>query len=180
MKPFLKNDLLIAFTGPESTGKSTISKALAASFNAAWAPEYAREYLTGKNGKYDQSDLDVIALHQNALIQKAARTGLAMLDTEILVLKIWSEYKYGNCSAMIQTLWEKQQIHHYFLCDIDLPWEEDPLREHPSFASRKEILERYHEALAQKGAAYSVLSGDLPNRISTASEILLQQFSVIQ
>ena len=173
------SNIVIAFTGPESSGKSTISKFIAASIRGKWCPEFARNYLEKKSGKYNQSDLDTIAKGQHQLIKTAITSPLAVLDTEILVLKIWSEYKFGSCSSLIQELWDKQNISHYFLCDIDLPWEADPLREHPDITARKELFSLYEEELRSKNCAYSVLSGSLESRQQNAKEIISRQFSLI-
>ena len=41
--------LKIALVGPESTGKSTLTVALAEFYGAAFVPEYAREYINELN-----------------------------------------------------------------------------------------------------------------------------------
>ena len=38
----------IVIYGPESTGKTTLAKALAEIYQTTWVPEFAREYLQNK------------------------------------------------------------------------------------------------------------------------------------
>ena len=42
------NIVKVVLFGPESTGKTTLSKQLSKHYNTVWAPEYAREYLQKK------------------------------------------------------------------------------------------------------------------------------------
>jgi nicotinamide riboside kinase len=45
----------------------------------------------------------------------------------------------------------------YLLCDVDLPWEPDPLREHPD--SRKYLFDLYRKELDERKLNYRVVSG---------------------
>ena len=47
----------IVIIGPESTGKSTLSAALAEALDTVWVPEYARAYLEGLGRPYEEADL---------------------------------------------------------------------------------------------------------------------------
>ena len=161
----------IGITGPESTGKSTLSTSLQKQFNCSLIKEFARGYLEERAGKYNQADLDVIAQNQYDLMhQSTAKNDLIICDTELTVLKIWSEFKYQSCSNLINRLLTAQQINFYFLCDIDLPWEEDPLREHPT--QRQELFELYEEVLIQRNVPYCILSGNETERMQKATQII--------
>jgi NadR type nicotinamide-nucleotide adenylyltransferase len=168
--------LKIAITGPESTGKSTLSDALAKHFNCAFVKEYAREYLNQTEGKYNILDLDTIAQKQNEMIESAQDNRLIISDTEMTVMKVWSEFKYGTCSPNILKLYQQQNFDYYFLCDIDIPWQDDPLREHPE--KRQELLACYQKEL--KGKNYLLLSGSLDHRIKQASKIISQLLSELK
>ena len=94
----MKQALKIAFTGPESSGKSTLSSWLSAEIKLPLIEEYAREYLTEKK-EYFQEDLDSIARGQMNLWSKESNF---IADTEMTVLKVWTEVKYDSCSELIQ------------------------------------------------------------------------------
>lgn len=160
----------IAITGPESSGKSTLAQALAKHFRTNWSAEYAREYLEKRNGIYSQADLDEIAKGQLALWKQVHDGKLFFYDTEMLVIKIWSEFKYKTCSHFIENAFQEQQFDHYFLCRPDIPWEEDPLREHPE--QREQLFDLYHKTLIEHNLPFTIVEGDLPNRISICKNIL--------
>ena len=161
----------ITFTGPESSGKSTLSKAIAEYFDAQLFPEYAREYLLKRSGKYDFEDIEKIASYQNKLRIKEEKKGIKIYDTENTVLYIWSTFKYKSCSESIKILMENQKFSHYFLCSPkDIPWEEDPLRENPK--QREELFELYLKELNKQGFQYTILEGGFKERKEEAIKII--------
>ncbi|MDP3445296.1 MAG: ATP-binding protein, partial [Ignavibacteria bacterium] len=108
----------VAITGPESTGKSWLAEKLAAHFNCNWVPEYAREYLIQLNKPYQLSDVEVIARVQMQKIETASiqEKQLLIVDTEMLVCSIWTEYVFGEIPESINKLTQNQQFNLYLLC----------------------------------------------------------------
>lgn len=153
----------IAITGPESSGKTTLAKALAERLKAQWIPEFARDYLLAKNGHYEQKDLVKIAHGQISEWNKLSQEEIVICDTEMLVMKVWSAVKYGQVDPFILKAWSEQHFDHYFLCSPDIPWEEDPLREHPE--QREELFEIYLQELKDSKLPFTIVEGDLENRI---------------
>jgi len=158
----------IAITGPECSGKSTIALALASNFQTNWIPEAARSYLEKLGRPYVQEDLDTIARRQQLMIDGARNRDVLITDTEMLVLKIWSEVKYGSVSGFIESLWRNQDFDLYLLCAPDIPYEEDPLRENPD--NRNELFELYKAELEKSNRNFIVLSGNLESRLQSAIE----------
>jgi nicotinamide riboside kinase len=158
----------IAITGPESCGKTSLSIKLAEYFGVSVIPEFARTFLEEKQGVYEKSDLDKIAKKQVDLWNNDAR--FLICDTELTVLKIWSEVKYGSTSSLIQALYEEQTFDHYFLCKPDIPWEPDPLREHPN--DRDILFEYYENELQSLKRNYSIVSGTLQERLNQCLKFL--------
>ena len=159
-----------AFTGPESSGKTTLSKAIAEKIQANYYPEFSREYLNKRNGTYTKKDLDEIALGQFELINQIDKKD-QVYDTEMLVIQIWSEFKYHACSELILNLVQQQQIDHYFLCSPDIPYEEDPLRECPE--QRDELFDIYLNKLTTYNVPFSIIKGTPSERIEKTLEIIL-------
>lgn len=164
----------IAITGPESTGKSWLAEHLAAYYKADWVAEYAREYLNGITLPYTIHDVERIAAGQHARTEAAALTASAYLfaDTEALVCAIWTQFVFGSEPESIRQLVQKQHFDLYLLCDIDLPWEPDPLREHP--AGRKILFDLYRNALDQLGWRYAIISGQDNERLNNAVNAINQ------
>jgi NadR type nicotinamide-nucleotide adenylyltransferase len=161
-------------TGPESTGKSQLAESLAAYFHTVWVPEYAREYLAALQRDYVYEDIALIARGQ--LMKEAEKALLArdflFCDTELLVTKIWSEFKYQRCDPWISGQILTHTYDLYLLCDIDLPWEYDPLREHPDM--RKVLFDLYKNELDQSGLPYGIVKGFGEARRQCALEIIRQ------
>ncbi len=155
----------VAIVGPESTGKSTLTKLLAERYQTLWSEEYAREYLTALERPYEQSDLLEIAKGQLELAEKAKvkGNGIVFHDTDLLVIKVWSEFKYEDCDPWILEQFEANQAELYLLTDFNIPYEEDSLRENPK--QRRELFEIYEQELIKSEANYQVIKGDLSDRL---------------
>ena len=158
----------IAITGPESTGKSMLAEQLAAHFHSVWVPEFAREYLDKLGKPYEEKDILQIArgqLKQEAIMMKSASEYL-FCDTDMLVTKIWSDVKYNRCDPWILKNFEIHRYGLYLLCDIDLPWEFDPLREHPD--RRRFLFDLYFNELKSRNFPFAVIRGTGPDRLHHA------------
>ena len=103
----------IAFTGPESCGKSTMAQWCAQQFDLPLSEEFAREYLKDKVD-YEKNDLDEITNGQ--LADWLLKGNQFVADTEMTVMKIWSEFRYQQVSAIILESFKTQNFDHYFLC----------------------------------------------------------------
>ena len=162
----------IAVVGPECTGKTDLSKYLASSFKTEWVPEYARAYINKLNRPYDQNDLTKIAHGQLRVEDEWMQTANRVLicDTNLIVLKVWSEEKFGNTDPEIITTMNNRHYDLLLLTNIDIPWEEDPQREHPD--KREYFWNIYKkEAVASKIPTVEI-SGDRETRRRTAVEAI--------
>lgn len=167
----------IAFTGPESTGKSSLSMLVAEALNGVYIPEFSRSFLEHRQGSYEEKDLDEIALGQYHSTLKYIEEGTQIIvsDTEMTVMKVWSSFKYGRVSELIENLYASEHFDHLFLCDVDIPWEEDPLREHPE--SREELFEIYLTLIRTKTKNYTVVKGSLKERLEQVKHVLQEKYS---
>ena len=160
--------LKIAITGPESTGKSTLAEGLASHYNTLWVPEFAREYINQLNRPYNQNDILEIAKGQikNESFLFSQIKNFLFCDTELMVTKIWSEVKYNSCDPWIM---EKIAQNHYdlfLLCNIDLPWADDPQREHPHM--RKLLFDLYLNEITKRELPFVIISGIDAERLKNA------------
>jgi len=167
----------VVITGPESTGKSTLAKQLAVHFNALLVKEFARSYLTNLGRAYTQSDLTKIAKEQIALEEIATNSNpdLIICDTSLEVIKIWSEFKYGNCNSFIIAELSNNLPDLYLLMTPDLPWQPDPLRENPN--DRDEIFELYKKELKMLGIPFYEIWGNGDKRFKIAKEVIEEKFN---
>lgn len=166
----MKNEKIIkiAITGPESTGKSRLAMELAEHYKTVYVPEFAREYIDHLDRPYTQEDILKIAKGQingeECWIKKANH--ILFCDTELIVTKIWSEVKYGRCDRWILRKIKENKYDLFLLCDIDLPWEEDPQREHPHM--REYLFTLYYDELVERGVPFKVISGSGQERLINA------------
>ena len=123
----------VVIIGPECTGKTDLSQYLASHFKTEWVPEYARAFLNKLNRPYEKSDLTKIANGQMRMedewMQGANR--VLICDTNLIVIKVWSEQKFGDCDSEILNSMIARHYDLLLLTYIDVPWQEDPQREHP-------------------------------------------------
>lgn len=149
----------IAIVGPECTGKTDLSRALAQHYQTRWVPEVAREYLDQLNRPYGKSDLLKIAEAQILLEDQMAKQAnqLLICDTNLIVIKIWSEFKYGDCADEIINLMRSQKYDLHLLTYIDIPWTYDPLREHPD--KREVLYDLYRDELLKNNLNFVEIKG---------------------
>ena len=167
------NIIKIVLFGPESTGKTTLSKQLARYYNTVWAPEYAREYLQKKwnneRKTCEADDLVPIAIGQmkieNRLAKKADK--VLICDTDLLETKVYSEEYYGGFVDPVLDTAAKNNIYDlYLLTYIDTPWEEDDLRDRPGL--RREMFNAFEMALKKHHRPYILLQGNKETRLKIA------------
>lgn len=160
----------IVVIGPESTGKSTLSEALAQELHTLWVPEYARTYLEQLNKPYTEEDLLRIAGGQVQLEDDTAAKACEWLvcDTDLYVLKVWSEHSYQRCHRSILEQIAVRKYDLYLLTDIDLPWSPDPLREHPEPAMRYYFYHQYRDIVQHSGVPWCTVSGPHEERMRMA------------
>lgn len=168
----------VAVIGPESTGKSTLCSQLAEHYQTLWVPEYAREYLTVHGISYTYDSLLEIAKGQLAsedyYLTQLSHSPLAtthsplLIDTEMYVMKVWSEFVFGKCHQWIIDKIVERRYDLYLLCNIDLPWMPDVLREYPDPEPRRELFRMYHDIMVNQSTPWVVISGDYDERLRSA------------
>ena len=168
--------LKIAITGPESSGKTSLAKSLSVYYKCPWVPEYAREFLTSRKGLYAQEDLLKILKGQFELESKMSSEKPTYLfcDSDPLLLKIWSEIKYGDVDKEIEKAWLHHSYDFTLLVYPDLEWEYDVLRENEH--DRLELFKNYQNNLDQANRPYHIVKGKGDLRLQNALLAIQSQF----
>ena len=172
----MNSHIHFVITGPECSGKSGLSEALADQYDTILVPEYSRTYLTLIGRPYLMEDLDKIALGQLSLEEEAFNSdkSFSICDTDLTVMYIWSAYKYGDGSNLIEEgLYSHIENKYYFLCYPDLQWVPDPLRENPE--DRIELFQLYEKLLKELSVPYTILKGPLEDRLSVCNNIIAEK-----
>lgn len=175
----------IVVLGPESTGKSTLCRQLAAHYCTSWCPEFAREYLLTHGTHYTYEDLLTIAKGQLSLEEKytsdvpskqnarqtsetSSSARLLFIDTDMYVMKVWCEFVFGKCHSWILKQIAERNYDLYLLCNTDIPWVKDELREYPDLATRNKLFLIYKDLMIHQSTPWTVLSGDYDQRLQQA------------
>jgi nicotinamide riboside kinase len=196
----------IVILGPESTGKSTLCAQLAEHYHTVWCPEYARQYLLQIKRPYTYDDLLLIAQNQLVLEDEyvsivkrqtsmpnenhsdhlahsrftfdvSRSHPLLFIDTDMNVMKIWCEVVFNNCHTWILKQAASRQYDLYLLCDVDLPWIKDELREYPDLEFRKKLFKMYKDLLVNNYNQWAVISGTDTERLQSAISIIDHEFN---
>jgi len=167
------NCIKVVLFGPESTGKTTLSRQLARHYNSIWVPEYAREFLQNKwnneRKTCEPQDLLPIAIGQikseNSLAKKT--DSVLICDTDLLETKVYSESYYSDtCDPILDKYAIENKYDLYFLTYIDTPWEADELRDKPN--ERLSMFTAFHNALIKYNKPFVLLKGNQKKRLEIA------------
>jgi len=165
----MHNTKTIIVTGPESSGKTILTNQLSDYFETNSLSEYSREYLRGIGTNYTQEDLLVIAKEQlkRQVAAASEQTGKYLFcDTGLLVIKVWSQYRFNAVDPWIEKNLATQKVDLYILCNCDIPWEYDELRENPN--DRHLLFNRYKKELEEHNLNYIVVEGRHTNRLNSS------------
>ena len=172
--------------GPESTGKSSLCAQLADHYKTGWVKEYAREYLLANGTEYNYENLLEIAQGQLALEHAAVKLAgdrllsnsdkaigksipeIILIDTDMNVLKVWCEFVFEKCHPWILNQIVANSYDLYLLCDIDLPWVKDELREYPDLQTREKLYHHYKDLLINQPIPWVNISGNYEARLQAA------------
>ena len=177
----------VVVIGPESTGKSILCEKLAAHYNTIWVEEYAREFLLKNGNAYTQKDLLTIAKGQikneEKAIQLLSESGssspfgglrgltnnkLLFIDTDMYVMKVWSEFVFNACDHFILNQIADRKYDCYLLCEPDIDWVKDELREYPDLETRSKLFHHYKDLMVHQHSNWVSINGDYDSRLQKA------------
>ncbi len=161
----------VVIIGPESTGKSILCNQLADHFSTVCCPEFAREYLLKHGTAYSYNDLLEISKGQlsqeNAAVNKATvlNSPFVFIDTDMYVMKVWCEFVFNKCHQFILDTIAERKYDLYLLCNTDIPWVKDELREYPDPQTRIMLYHMYKDLLINQHVKWTEIKGTYSERI---------------
>ena len=179
----------IVVIGPESTGKSSLCGELAARYGTDWVAEYAREYLLAHGTNYSYEDLLTIAKAQVEMEDRQAAEmdrlaaessglpagcNILFIDTDMYVMRVWCEFVFGKCHQWILDQISSRVYDIYLLCNNDLPWVKDELREYPDLETRDRLFHIYKDLLINQSTAWVEIRGNPEQRFQAALDAIAQ------
>lgn len=168
----------VCVVGPECTGKTELSRSLAQHYQTSWVEEYARAYLNRLKRPYEPTDLLKIAHGQIRMEDEwvVDAKKLLICDTNLIVIKVWSEFKYKTCDPSILQLIAERRYDLYLLTYIDIPWIDDPLREHPD--RREELYNIYLREMQNQPVPFVEIKGDRDARLQASIAAIQHHLSI--
>lgn len=172
--------VVVTVIGPESTGKTTLARLLAADFRTAWSPEFARTYAERRLASdatplpLGATDVEPIARGQiaaeDAAAARAHAAGRALVirDTDLASTVVYARHYYGACPSWIVDTARARRAALYLLCDVDVPWVGDPARDRPF--GRAAMHAEFRAVLEELGARTAAVRGGWEARHETARE----------
>lgn len=165
----------IVIIGPESTGKSTIAQGLASHFNCPWIPEYARSYMEALTRPYTYEDVELIARHQLEELREyetrfSATTPYLFLDTDLIITRVWFLHVFKHEPQWLAAAIKNTAADFYLLCQPDLPWEPDPVRENGHI--RDDLYQWYMNEIKELGKPFAEIGGKGKLRLQHAIQAI--------
>lgn len=167
---------IVVITGAESTGKSALAESLGKHYNVPVIPEFAREYMEQLNRPYNFNDVEIIARKQMEQLNvvKKLEHPLIFVDTWLIITKIWFEEVFHQFPEWLDREIRASNIDLFLVCDIDLPWIPDPVRENGG-EKRRILQEMYIEHIKKYNFTYHIVNGKDQLRFENA----LQQVKLL-
>jgi len=160
----------VVLTGSESTGKTTLARALATRHDTAFSPEFARDYLERKGEPLTAADVEPVATGQCAVEDQALRAAhrVLFLDTDLWSTVLYARHYYGACPRWIEEAARARRGELYLLNHPDVPWVEEGLQRDRG-QRRAEMHELFARGLGELGAAVVDVRGPWPERWAAAT-----------
>ena len=160
----------VVVTGSECTGKTTLAQAIARQLAAPWVAEPARAYAETRDGALSVADVVPIAhatitLHDAAL---ATAPPELVFDTDLVSTVVYARAYYEQCPPWIVTAAGLRRGDLYLLCEPDLPWVPDGVRDRPDAAARAAMHRAFAATLGELGIPFVTVHGDGPSRTDSA------------
>jgi len=168
----MNRQIKIVLTGAESTGKSTLAEALANHFHSIWIPEFARDYIEKLQEKYSYNDVEEIARKQIEIEKQIdTKSPMVFFDTWLIITKVWFDFVYGKHPDWLHRAILNSNIDLFLLCDTDMPWEADAVRENGG-ENRLKLQEIYINELQNYKFEYRMVKGANGQRIQNAINLI--------
>jgi len=176
----LDRKIRIAVTGPESTGKTTLARQLAVAFKGTYIPEYARTYVENLSAHYSFEDVEQIALAQIEQYESTNDSAeqIFFFDTWLIITKVWFNWVYGKIPVWLDSQIRACAIDLFLICEPDLPWEADPVRENGG-ENRIKLFDQYCEEMKHYGFNFVEISGTGNVRLENAKAAIGLHFDLL-
>lgn len=158
----------ICIYGPESTGKSTLTKRLAEYYNTEWVHEYARDYIAKRGNEFCYDDMEKVAKGHARAEYRARKYANKLLfcDTDAITTLVYSRHYFGKYPEYVKKMADKKNYDLYLFTETDIDWQDDPQRDLGD--RRQEFKEIFKNELIKRNIPFTVVSGKGKERLGCA------------
>jgi HTH-type transcriptional regulator, transcriptional repressor of NAD biosynthesis genes len=155
----------LALLGGESSGKTTLARALAQQLHTAWVPEYGRELWERLRHTLSVDELLHVARHQVALEDAAAaqRGGWVVCDTTPLTTLQYCLHDHGHAPPELHAL-ARRAYDLTVVCEPDFAFVQDGCRRDDGFRQAQHAWAQAQ--LQAQGVGYLLASGPVAERVA--------------
>lgn len=167
----------VCVLGAESTGTTTLAKALAEHYQTVWVPEYGRIYSEAKfpsrEGKeWISSEFTTIAqeqIHMQTVIAEQSN-GLVICDTDPFATSVWHERYMRSASPEVEAIANQHKYDLYIVTGDEIPFVQDGYRDGESI--RHWMHNRFIEKLEHTHRHYILVTGSHEDRMTAATKAI--------
>ena len=161
----------VVIIGSESSGTTTLARALAEHYRTVWVPEYGRTYSEGRQyvgQPWRTDEFTYIATEQVRMEDALATLANKVLicDTDAFATSIWHERYMGTPSDDVKAIAAGRKYNLYVVTDVNIPFEQDGIRDGESF--RQWMQGRFIEELSKSSTPMIVVTGPHEERFAAA------------
>ena len=161
----------VVIIGSESSGTTTLARALAEHYRTTWVPEYGRTYSEGRvhSSQPWRSDEFVHIATEQVRMEDALETlanRVLICDTDAFATAIWHERYMGTPSADVKRLAASRRYDLYVVTDVNIPFQRDDIRDGESF--RQWMQDRFIEELSKNSTPMMLVTGPHEERFAAA------------
>jgi HTH-type transcriptional repressor of NAD biosynthesis genes len=167
----------VVVLGAESTGTTTLSRALAAELGTLWVEEYGREYSEIRAGglaaPWRSDEFDLVVDRQLQLEQQALRRvpkPLLVCDTDVLATALWHERYVGEPAPRILRRGAAHRPALYVLTGDEIPFVQDGMRDGEHI--RHDMQQRFREVLAAQAVPWVEVRGSVEARTAAVLPLI--------
>jgi HTH-type transcriptional repressor of NAD biosynthesis genes len=154
----------VALLGGESTGKTSLARALAERLGTSWVPEYGRERWEAQGGRLVEADLLAIGQEQvrREEAAMARANGWLVCDTTPLTTFGYAHWMFGRADPRLEAL-SRRTYDRFVLCSPDFEFVQDGTRREPGFRDAQQRW--YQEQLSTRPAVWMEAGGSVESRV---------------
>lgn len=163
----------VLVVGPESTGKSTLTKDLGMEWGSTVVPEYGRILSEAKNNNMTVEDFKNISVrHRNMEIfaMETSTNGLVISDTDLYTTMLYTQTYLGEKLNGLGNMFLSRMCYDLIvLLPVTIPWDDDGTRVMPDEGERTDFFNKLKQVYRNHRNVMILNETDRKKRVNLVS-----------